>query len=89
MAIFTTSGTFMLLFLAALQSIGEETDEAAQVDGANAWQRFWYVALPMLQHDVHRADARHHRHLAGVRPDLHRLPGWPGQDDADPGLPVV
>ena len=49
MAIFTTSGTFMLLFLAALQSIGEETDEAAQVDGANAWQRFWYVTLPMLR----------------------------------------
>jgi multiple sugar transport system permease protein len=49
MAVFTTSGTFMLLFLAALQSIGEETDEAAMVDGANAWQRFWHVTLPMLR----------------------------------------
>jgi len=49
MAVFTTSGTFMLLFLAALQAIGEETDEAAMVDGANAWQRFWYVTLPMLR----------------------------------------
>lgn len=49
MAVFTTSGTFMLLFLAALQSIGEETDEAAMVDGASAWQRFWYVTLPMLR----------------------------------------
>ncbi len=49
MAIFTTSGTFMLLFLAALQSIGEETDEAAMVDGASAWQRFWHVTLPMLR----------------------------------------
>jgi len=49
MAIFTTSGTFMLLFLAALQAIGEETDEAAMVDGANGWQRFRYVTLPMLR----------------------------------------
>lgn len=49
MAVFTTSGTFMLLFLAALQAIGEETDEAAMVDGASVWQRFWYVTLPMLR----------------------------------------
>ncbi|MCA0295642.1 MAG: sugar ABC transporter permease [Actinobacteria bacterium] len=52
MAIFTTSGTFMLLFLAALQAIGEETEEAAMVDGASAWQRFWYVTLPMLRPTV-------------------------------------
>ncbi len=49
MAIFTTSGTFMLLFLAALMSIGDETDEAAMVDGATAWQRFRYVTLPILR----------------------------------------
>jgi multiple sugar transport system permease protein len=49
MAIFTTSGTFMLLFIAALQSIGPEVDEAAVMDGTNAWQRFWYVTLPMLK----------------------------------------
>lgn len=49
MAVFTTSGTFMLLFIAALQNIGEETAEAAMVDGANAWQRFWHVTLPMLK----------------------------------------
>ncbi|MDR1355436.1 MAG: sugar ABC transporter permease [Propionibacteriaceae bacterium] len=49
MAVFTTSGTFMLLFLAALQTIGEETKEAALVDGANGWQRFWHVTLPMLR----------------------------------------
>ena len=49
MAVFTTSGTFMLLFLAALQAIGEETDEAAMVDGASIMQRFWFVTLPMLR----------------------------------------
>jgi multiple sugar transport system permease protein len=49
MAIFTTSGTFMLLFIAALQAIGEETEEAAMVDGATARQRLWHVTLPMLR----------------------------------------
>jgi multiple sugar transport system permease protein len=49
MAIFTTSGTFMLLFIAALQQINAEVEEAAMTDGANGWQRFWYVTLPMLK----------------------------------------
>ncbi|HEX2856188.1 MAG TPA: sugar ABC transporter permease [Propionibacteriaceae bacterium] len=49
MAIFTTSGTFMLLFIAALQNIGEETEEAALIDGAGAWARFRYVTLPLLR----------------------------------------
>jgi multiple sugar transport system permease protein len=49
MAIFTTSGTFMLLFLAALQNISGEVQEAAMMDGANGWQRFWRVTLPQLR----------------------------------------
>lgn len=49
MAIFTTSGTFMLLFMAAIQSIDPSLAEAAMVDGANAWQRFWRVTLPQLR----------------------------------------
>ena len=49
MAVFTTSGTFMLIFLAALQQIGEETEEAAMVDGANVWQRFRFITFPMLR----------------------------------------
>jgi multiple sugar transport system permease protein len=49
MAIFTTSGTFMLLFIAAMQNIPAEVDEAAMVDGANVWQRFWRVTLPQLR----------------------------------------
>ena len=38
-----------LLYLAALQGIPRELYEAARLDGANAWQRFWYVTLPMLR----------------------------------------
>jgi multiple sugar transport system permease protein len=49
MAIFTTSGTFMLLFIAAMQNIPTEVDEAAMVDGANARQRFFRVTLPQLK----------------------------------------
>ncbi|MFJ4225682.1 carbohydrate ABC transporter permease [Microbacterium sp. NPDC089695] len=49
MAVFTTSGTFMLLFLAGLQNLGADVDEAAMMDGANGWQRFWRVTLPQLR----------------------------------------
>lgn len=49
MAIFTTSGTFMLLFLAGLQNIGGEVEEAAIMDGANGWQRFLRITVPMLR----------------------------------------
>ncbi|HEY0186061.1 MAG TPA: sugar ABC transporter permease [Cellulomonas sp.] len=52
LAIFTTSGTFMLLFLAALQAVSAEVEEAAVMDGANVWQRFWRVTLPMLKPTV-------------------------------------
>ncbi len=49
LAVFTTSGTFMLLFLAGLQNISAEVGEAATVDGASAWQRLRYVTVPMLR----------------------------------------
>lgn len=45
----TTSGTFMLMFLAALQNISGEVEEASEVDGATPWQRFRLVTLPMLR----------------------------------------
>ena len=49
MAVFTTSGTFMLLFIAALQNLGGDITEAAMMDGANGWQRFWRITLPQLR----------------------------------------
>ncbi|NEE02963.1 carbohydrate ABC transporter permease [Phytoactinopolyspora halotolerans] len=42
-------GYYMVLYLAGLQTIPEEYYEAARVDGANAWQRFWHVTLPGLR----------------------------------------
>ena len=38
-----------LILQAALATIPEELDEAAAVDGANAWQRFWRIRLPLLR----------------------------------------
>lgn len=38
-----------LILQAALASISEELDEAASVDGANAWQRFWKIRFPLLR----------------------------------------
>ncbi len=49
LAIFTTSGTFMLLFLAALQSIGSEIDEASLMDGAGPVRKFFSITVPMLR----------------------------------------
>jgi trehalose transport system permease protein len=37
-----------LIFLAGLQSIPEDVYEAADVDGATKWQRFWRVTLPLM-----------------------------------------
>ena len=49
LAVWTTSGTFMLMFLAALQNIPAEVEEAALIDGTSAWQRLRLVVLPMLR----------------------------------------
>jgi multiple sugar transport system permease protein len=45
----TTSGTFMLFYLASLQTISHEVYEAAAIDGANAWQTFWKITFPLLK----------------------------------------
>jgi multiple sugar transport system permease protein len=43
-----TVGPQMVIFLAGLQSVPVELLEAAEIDGANSWQRFWGVVIPML-----------------------------------------
>ena len=42
-------GYYMVLYLAGLQAIPSELYEAAEVDGASAWQRFWNVTIPSLR----------------------------------------
>lgn len=38
-----------LILLAGLQSLPTECFEAADIDGASAWQKFWHVTLPMME----------------------------------------
>jgi multiple sugar transport system permease protein len=41
-------GAMMLIFLAGLNNIPRELQDAADVDGANSWQRFWKISFPLL-----------------------------------------
>jgi multiple sugar transport system permease protein len=45
----TTSGTMMLFYLAALQAIPTDVYEAAAVDAASAWRTFWKITFPLLK----------------------------------------
>ena len=65
--IWTTAGTFMLMFLAALQDLPVEVEEAARVDGANARQRFWNVTIPHLRPWPRRPLHRHLGRDVGAR----------------------
>ena len=42
-------GFQMVIYLAGLQEIPDSLYEAANVDGANAWQQFWNITLPQLR----------------------------------------
>jgi len=46
--VWKTTPFMALLLLAGLQTIPDSLAEASVIDGANAWQRFWYVRLPLL-----------------------------------------
>jgi multiple sugar transport system permease protein len=47
-----TIGFSVLVYVAGLQSIPAELREAAIVDGANAWTRFWRITFPLLSPTV-------------------------------------
>jgi multiple sugar transport system permease protein len=44
----TIGGSAMIIFLAGLQGVPQELHEAAQIDGASAWQRLLAITLPMM-----------------------------------------
>ena len=43
---------FMIMYLAALKSVPDQLYEAAAIDGANWWQRLWYITLPMMRNII-------------------------------------
>ncbi|MBK8028475.1 MAG: sugar ABC transporter permease [Chloroflexi bacterium] len=42
-------GYYMIFYLAGLQGISRDFYEAAELDGANGWQQFYYLTLPLLR----------------------------------------
>jgi len=48
MSIWRDTGFYMVIFLAGLQTIPAAFHEAAMIDGASPWHRFWKVTLPLL-----------------------------------------
>jgi ABC-type sugar transport system permease subunit len=48
-AIYQYVGYYIVIFLAGLQGIPQDYYDAARVDGANRWQEFWRITLPLLR----------------------------------------
>ena len=49
LTIWSTSGYFMITFLAGLQNIPKSVYEAAAIDGASTWTQFWKITVPMVR----------------------------------------
>jgi multiple sugar transport system permease protein len=43
---------FLIMYLAALKSVPDQLYEAAAIDGANAWQKFVHITLPMMRNII-------------------------------------
>ena len=48
MDVWMATGYYMILFLAGMQTISRDLYDSAKLAGANAWQEFWRITLPML-----------------------------------------
>jgi multiple sugar transport system permease protein len=48
-ATWAAAGGTIIIYLAALTSVAPELYDAAEVDGANIWQKIWHVTLPQLR----------------------------------------
>ena len=43
---------FLIMYLAALKSVPDQLFEAASIDGANWWEKIWYITLPMMRNII-------------------------------------
>jgi len=48
MATWKNLGLYVILFLVGLQTVPAQYYEAAKMEGATSWQRFWFITLPMI-----------------------------------------
>ncbi len=48
MATWKNIGLYVILFLVGLQTVPQQYYEAAKLEGASAWQRFYHITLPMI-----------------------------------------
>lgn len=51
-SVWAQAGYYMIIFISGLQAIPIELYEAARIDGANPWQTFWKITLPLLKSTV-------------------------------------
>ncbi len=51
-AVWKAMGFYIVLLTAGMLNIPEEIIDASRVDGANEWQRFWRVNIPLLSHTL-------------------------------------
>ena len=47
--VWQNTGFAMVIYMAGLAAVPVEIEEAAAIDGANLWQRFWHVVLPSIR----------------------------------------
>ncbi|MBI3333094.1 MAG: extracellular solute-binding protein [Candidatus Omnitrophica bacterium] len=70
MNVWASFGYYMVLFLAGLQTIPIELYEAASMDGANEWQKFWAITLPQLKPIILLATVINTIHAFQVFPEI-------------------
>ncbi len=52
MYVWARMGFAMVIFIAGLESIPNDYYDASAIDGANGWQRFWHITLPLLNPQI-------------------------------------
>lgn len=51
-AVWQSVGYFMIIYLAGLQGVPKDLEEAAEIDGAGWWHRTWHVVFPLIRPSI-------------------------------------
>ena len=71
------SGNLIVIFLAGLQNVPRSYLEAAEVDGANAWQRFWRITMPIMSRSMSEERWTANDLLCAMRTEILTGECWP------------